>query len=220
MCVLLSKHEELTQYLRSLFIPSSGLEVFVAKTSGGSVRSSSGFDHNEFLQRKIGGCLQPTLETEERSSLLIKDDEENEELKQENKAEASKEEEEVVEECFCEEEKKLNNSVMEDLDGDGGGENCNIKDVEIENESEIGCLCVDEKKLANLVTVELECDGLDDGGGGENCNIKDENESEIGLLFEEEEEEEESMEMLSNEELNDKFEDFIRRMKEDIRMGR
>ncbi|XP_022842942.1 uncharacterized protein LOC111366412 [Olea europaea var. sylvestris] len=76
------------------------------------------------LSRKIGDSLPPTLEIEEPSSLLIKDDEENKELKEENEAEATKEEEK--------EEKKLKNLVMEDSEGDGGGGNCNVDDVENE----------------------------------------------------------------------------------------
>ncbi|XP_022842940.1 cilia- and flagella-associated protein 251-like [Olea europaea var. sylvestris] len=182
------------------------------------------------LSRKIGDSLPPTLEIEEPSSLLIKDDEENKELKEENEAEATKEEKE---------EKKLKNLVMEDSEGDGGGGNCNVDDVENEllfgepkqeEEEEVvdECPCEEEeKKLTNLVMEKLEGDGPGDGGGGENCNLQDENDLEIGLLFDEveeddddEEEEEESMETLSTDELNNKFEDFIRRMKEDIRMGR
>lgn len=212
-----------------IFLICNGLLVFVAKTSDGSVLSSSGFDLNDLLQRKIGDSLPPTLEIEEPSSLLIKDDEENEEVREENEAEATKEEKE---------EKKLKNLVMEDSEGDGGGGNFNADDVENEllfgepkqeEEEEVvdECPCEEEeKKLTNLVMEELEGDGPGDGGGGENCNLQDENDLEIGLLFDEveedndDEEEEESMETLSTDELNNKFEDFIRRMKEDIRMGR
>ncbi|CAI9756820.1 unnamed protein product [Fraxinus pennsylvanica] len=164
-----------------IFLICNGLLVFVAKTSGGSVSSSSGSDVNELSHKNIADSLQPTLETKE-PTLLIKDvmdvdstdNEENEELKEENEAEASKE---------LEEEEK--EKVLDE------------------------CSCVDEKKLTNLIMEDLEGDGPGDGGG--------ENESEIGLLSEEEEEE--SMEQLSTEELNKKFEDFILKMKEDIKMG-
>ncbi|XP_022878684.1 uncharacterized protein LOC111396492 [Olea europaea var. sylvestris] len=159
-----------------IFLICNGLVMFFAKTSGGSIHPSSGSDVNELVHKMIGDSLQPSLETK-GPTLLIKDamdvdctdNEENEELEEENEAEASEEEEEEeVDERSYEDEKKLTNSVMEDSEGDGHG---------------------------------------DEGG---------ENESEIGLFFEEEEE---SMELLSTEELNKKFEDFILKMKEDVRMG-
>ncbi|CAA2956455.1 Hypothetical predicted protein [Olea europaea subsp. europaea] len=184
-----------------IFLICNGLLIFLAKTSG-LVPSSLGFDLGE---------LQILLEIKE--ALLEK--------------------EVLVKNCVVEEGERETERELLTVDGSGGGRgNCHFEDVRKETDSKSGLL-EEETLVQNGVyggeeaeSESLNVDGSDGGGGG-NClfeEVEKEIETENGWFLDDEQvyrqevEEEEEEDHTSTEELNKKFEDFIRRMKEEIRI--
>lgn len=119
-------------------------------------------------------------------------------------------EEEVHAHAQCEDHEEVSHELTSDV------ENSNMTIVEYkQDEATLEGQAMDEQKEVGG-SEDKECSRTYEII--EEDNIEEDDREENDFLIEEEEEEEEPLNKLSNEELNKKFEEFIRKMKEEIRI--
>ncbi|PIN12072.1 hypothetical protein CDL12_15322 [Handroanthus impetiginosus] len=202
-----------------IFFICNGILVFLAKTSGFVLSPpSTDFDPNEMLQKKIGDSLEIAIHETESESLLERDhvtlmEESCETSKdQEQEQEQEKEQEQDQEKCL--------NERAEDEVSIFIAESDDEEFVENDEHDSLNCWLFHDEP-------QQEVYGQEEEQQVHGQEEEEEEEEEEEQVYEQEaggaggggDGKEEKLEMLSTEELNKKFDDFIRKMKKEMRIN-